>query len=92
MGEKTFKYDQAVIDDAIRRIQQAAQYVAHVGWRVPRDPVRLGMLRQQVEELRVGLIVMTGVADDLQQLHDKEAASMKELAWAVRPTPRSRSR
>ena len=93
MGETAFnRFDQAVIDDAVRRIQDAAKYVTYVGWRTPKDPVRLGMLRQQVEELRVGLVVMTGVADELQQMHDRQAAGVKELAWAVRSAPGSKSR
>ncbi len=93
MERIAFNFDQAVIEDAVVRIQDAAGYVGGLGGFLPKDLRGLALLRQQVEELRRGLIVMTGLADALQHLHDQQTANHpRALAWSGRSTPRSKPR
>ena len=56
MEQVVFNFDQAVIDDAVARIQSATDHVSGLGGVLPQDLRGLGLLRQQVEELRRGLI------------------------------------
>jgi hypothetical protein len=74
MERAALRFDQEVIEDAVGRIQNATAYVGRLDGNLPRDLVGLSLLRQQAEELRKGLIVLTGLADALQHLYDQQAA------------------
>ncbi len=84
MEQTSFDFDQAIIEDAVVRIQNATNYVSSLGGFLPKDLKGFGLLRQQVEELRRGLIVLTGLADALAHLHDEQTAHSRALAWASR--------
>ena len=75
--QTSFQFDQRAIDSAVAKIQMAATYVGKLGGFLPEDPMSLPVLRQHVTELREGLAVLTGLADELQQVQEKQATGAK---------------
>lgn len=78
MQQTGFDFDQRAIDNAVAKISMAANYVGKLGGFLPDDPMALVVLRQHVTELREGLAVLSGLAETLQQIQEKQSARGKK--------------
>jgi hypothetical protein len=83
MARTAFNFDRDVVEDAVGRIQQAVRHVDGLGGFLPADRIALSVLRQHVEELRTGLIILTSLADGLQHLHDAQVARARPASGSA---------
>lgn len=92
MERAVLKINRETIEDAVARIQNVATYVDRLNGRAPKDLTELSMMRQQAEELRKGLIVLSSLADALQHLYDRQVVHRPvAMARAAPAAPRHKT-
>jgi len=80
MGSRALHFDREDLADAVARIQRAVLHVEALEGSLPGDLAGLAALRQQAEEMRKGLIVLTALSDTLIRLDEILRAARPEEA------------